>query len=809
LSGAIPTAEGMVQALKMTSAEIALVVPSIVTDLSQKPQLLDYCSKHLELMLYLGGDLPQAIGDKVAAKLHLRCNYGASEFGLAAQLLAPEMTRADWRYIMYHPNHRLNFEEITPGIFELVLKRDPKYEAYQLPFAIGPSLQDLQIYRTRDLFVKHPTIPDCWGWRARADDIIVFLNGEKTNPVSMEQHIMAENADVSAVLVVGMQRFQAGLLIETATKLGNIGEENAFIEQIWPSIDEANKLTPAHARVEMSMVLFTSPEKPMIRSGKGTIQRQSTVALYAAEIDDLYLRAETELSGAGKETIDTKDVAQVSKFLEQAILRIEPDLLQEGADNFFALGMDSLMAIRIIRALRHGLGRPELEVSAVYNNPSVDSLARYVVHGEVADGAEHGASHKYEIESLLKEYESKIQFSPKPEHSNATEQVVILTGSTGSLGVHLLEALLVNPSISHVYCLNRRKNARDIHKTKASETGFPLRQHMARVTFLHAILHEPNFGIDQKTYSLLRATTTLIIHNAWTVNFSHPLQTFRPQLDGLVNLLNFASARQNAAKFFYVSSISSVANLPHSSPSTLIPEHVVRHFEASFEIGYAQSKLVAELLCDTAAQRLKIPVSFARVGQIGGPVEGHAAALWNTVEWLPSLILTSISLGALPDDLGTEMNRIDWIPVDILAKVLVELGTILERDEDASDASHGAAVFNLLNPRSTSWRQILPSFVSSIQKHSRKDIDLISMTAWLAKLRQVTKDVSADNTDLVRTHPAIKLQEFYEARMRKDGHSSDWEMNHATAKSKTLKDMPAVSDEWIEKWVKAWVTKLE
>lgn len=205
LSGAIATAEGVVQALKTTPADVAFLVPSIVSDLSQKPTLLDYCSRNLELILYAGGDLPQAIGDRITAKMHIRCNYGATEVGLISQLIPPEMSAVDWRWVSPHPDLGLKFEEVTSGTYEMVIEKSPKYEQHQLAFSIGPDMQDLEVFRTKDLFVKHPTIPDCWGWRARADDIIVFLNGEKTNPVSMEQHVISQNDGVANALVVGMQ----------------------------------------------------------------------------------------------------------------------------------------------------------------------------------------------------------------------------------------------------------------------------------------------------------------------------------------------------------------------------------------------------------------------------------------------------------------------------------------------------------------------------------------------------------------------------------------------------------------------------
>lgn len=798
LSGAIATAEGVVKALKQAPAEVAFLVPSIAADLAASPTLLNYCAKNLELILYAGGDLPQAVGNKIAAKVPIRCQYGASEIGLTCQLLAPEMTAADWRYVLYHPDLGLAFEEFTPGMFELTVKRDPKYEKHQLPFAIGPDLQDLQVYRSRDLFEKHPTVPNCWGWRARADDIIVFLNGEKTNPVSMEQHIQASNKEVSAALVVGMQRFQAALLVEPAATLGKLtpDEEATFIEKIWPSIEEANKVTPAHARVEKALVFLTALEKPMVRSGKGTIQRQSTVAQYKDEIDDLYRSVDIELSDADEASVNSKDPKQVSQYIRQAISKINPELLQEGTDNFFALGMDSLMALRLVRALRHGIGQPDLSVSVVHNNPSVQLLAQYFENGQTANGAED-ARFQSEIGTLLEEYKQAMNKIPSEKSSNG--EVVVLTGSTGSLGTHILEALLVNPNITNVYCLNRRKNAQAIHEAKAKATQFPLSKFRDRVIFVHADLHQPKLGLDEATYEALRARTTLIIHNAWPVNFIMPLKAFSAHFDGLMNLFTLASGRPNPPKLHYISSVSSVAQ---HSPSGPIPEKVLLEFDAAYPMGYAKSKLLSELLCDAAARRLRIPVSYSRVGQIAGPVNAKAAGVWNPAEWLPSLILTSISPGALPVDLGPELNKVDWMPVDVLAKVIVELAT------HGESGNLGAGVFNVLGPAATSWEKVLPAIISSIHRHAKCRVEAIPLRSWLKKLRSAAEGFSTENTDVIRTHPAIKLQEFYEDRMLNSKGPVEWDMGRAMAISKTLKEMPSVNEGWIDTWVKGWVLEV-
>jgi thioester reductase-like protein len=195
-----------------------------------------------------------------------------------------------------------------------------------------------------------------------------------------------------------------------------------------------------------------------------------------------------------------------------------------------------------------------------------------------------------------------------------------------------------------------------------------------RVTFLQATLSDANLGLEEKTYETIRSSATLIIHNAWTVNFILPLKAFRSQFDGLNNLFRLTASCSDPPKLLYISSISSVAQLPRVTSTPSIPEQVVHESNAPYEIGYAKSKLVSELLCDSAAQTLGIPVSFVRVGQIAGPVGEGVNATWSTAEWLPSLVVTAISLGLLPEDLGPELDQVDWVPVDLLSEVLLELG---------------------------------------------------------------------------------------------------------------------------------------
>lgn len=127
ISGALPSGEGLVEGLKKTLAEIAFIVPSIVQDLAQNPNLLDYCAKNLELIIYCGGDLPQAIEDVIASKIRLVNQFSASELGLTPNLLSKtNRSSEDWKYVQFHPELGLELRHVTDGVHELYAVHDPR-----------------------------------------------------------------------------------------------------------------------------------------------------------------------------------------------------------------------------------------------------------------------------------------------------------------------------------------------------------------------------------------------------------------------------------------------------------------------------------------------------------------------------------------------------------------------------------------------------------------------------------------------------------------------------------------------------------
>ena len=260
-------------------------------EIAKTPAQLDFMSKNLDAIFYAGGDVSQELGDVLASKLKFFNHNGSTEMGSYPLLRREgEWAAEDWKYIMPHPSAGLEFRHRFDNIYEAYVVRNPNVDEEQPIFKLRPELRE---YRVGDLFCPHPSKPGLWAYHARADDMIVFLNGAKIDPIAMEQHV-GSHPEVRAVLMAGTRRSQASLLIELATNDQFLGplERAQAIERLWPTIQEVNRIYQTDSRIAKSHILFTHPRKPMLRAGKGTVQRVPTIQSYATELDDLYAAVE-------------------------------------------------------------------------------------------------------------------------------------------------------------------------------------------------------------------------------------------------------------------------------------------------------------------------------------------------------------------------------------------------------------------------------------------------------------------------------------------------------------------------------------
>jgi hypothetical protein len=287
IPGVPPNGELLLEMLRYKQADWAAVAPLTLEEISKDATLLNEISRKLKMVVYSGGSLPKVFGDVIASKINLTTQIGSSECGPI-----PTMYRhgydfeRDWNYLQIHPSVGAKFDSFPGDVFELIWERSTECEPFQTVFTIYP---DLDVYRTKDLFTPHPELPDVWTHASRADDIIVFLNGEKVNSIGFESGI-CRHPNVLAALMFGHQRFEAGLLIQPRDSAypRTTVEKAQFIQKIWPIIEQENSIVPAYAQISSSHICFTEPDSPILRTLKGSIRRSATLEQYATKINQMY-----------------------------------------------------------------------------------------------------------------------------------------------------------------------------------------------------------------------------------------------------------------------------------------------------------------------------------------------------------------------------------------------------------------------------------------------------------------------------------------------------------------------------------------
>ena len=223
-----------------------------------------------------------SIGNLLNSKTKVFQVYGSTEAGILGLQL--ESDKDAWEYI--HLSEELSgieMREVSPGIYELVFVRNPENEDKHFIWSTFPDLQEWSI---KDLFRKHPTKPNHWLYEGRLDDLIVFRNISKFNPLGFEEELRT-NPLIRYALIAGTGHEQTAALIELEAAATNLSREDT-IDQIWPTIEAANKVAPKHALLMKTHILFAKDSKAFERTGKGTVQRNPTVRKYKEELDELY-----------------------------------------------------------------------------------------------------------------------------------------------------------------------------------------------------------------------------------------------------------------------------------------------------------------------------------------------------------------------------------------------------------------------------------------------------------------------------------------------------------------------------------------
>lgn len=311
--------------------------------------------------------------------------------------------------------------------------------------------------------------------------------------------------------------------------------------------------------------------------------------------------------------------------------------------------------------------------------------------------------------------------------STSLSKCILITGTTGGLGCHLVAEAAIREDVSRVFCLNRRgrhhQDPWERQKQALEKQGLELSAvTMSKLRVFETDLTESeNLGLTEPVYALLVQQVTHIVHNAWLMHFKWPVKQFEPQLRIMANILSLArdisTEHGRLVTMLFNSSIAVVACHPVWTGSPAVEEASVP-IESVFANGYAEAKHVCECMLDSTLRRHRnrFRAATIRIGQIAGStINGH----WNSTEHVPLLINSSQTIGALPDLHGS----MAWMAVGDIAGGIIEILT-------QPDHIELHAFYHMENPVRQPWENTIQIFSEVLR------IPVIPFSDWLQQVRQ-------------------------------------------------------------------------
>jgi amino acid adenylation domain-containing protein/thioester reductase-like protein len=359
-------------------------------------------------------------------------------------------------------------------------------------------------------------------------------------------------------------------------------------------------------------------------------------------------------------------------------------------DNFFMIGGDSLSAIEACSAFSKK--NISVKVQELYDFPTVSSLAAHI------DGKVISKTNPALPMITCRKRKERLADITQDESERSLKNVLI-TGSTGYLGIHLLKQLL-DRTEAHIFCLIRGGSMREAEKRLETIFRYYFNRistevAMERITILRGDVCDTNLSLSLKKYRCIIDNVETVFNCAALVKFYGTYEEFRRiNYEGLNHIVDFAE--KAAARLYHISTmgIAGGPDIRQDNPDSLFTENDLYTGQHYMDNPYVRSKFEAEnYLVDKINNRMD--ATIFRLGQITERWSDGVFQRNVQDNYFHSILKALCTVGIVPGKLL--LQEIDLSPVDLCSEAILRLA-VLEKCS--------GRIFHIYNPNQISFAML-------------------------------------------------------------------------------------------------------
>lgn len=361
-----------------------------------------------------------------------------------------------------------------------------------------------------------------------------------------------------------------------------------------------------------------------------------------------------------------KEIVDPSNKIEELLCSIFCKLLGletiSVEENFFNYYIDSLIIIKIQTQLyRNNIN---IDTQAFYENTTIRKLTNYILENTKYKNLNCTSKNIF----LNNISEIKKQHSLHLSYDN-----ILLFGSTGFLGIHILYMLL-KYSNSKIYCIIRNKNKENPINRMKHKLDFyfklDIKDFSDRIVVINGNILDDNFGISNNVYEDLINKIDLVIDCAAIVKHYGNYNLFNEtNVDGTNKIVDFCIKAK--APLHYMSTISISGYGLIETEKVIFTENNFYFGQPYYKNVYVRSKFEAENIILQACKNKNLIATIYRLGNITNRYSDGLFQENVGENAFINRLLAFINLKCIPKEICS--LSLEFTPVDVLSKFIVEL----------------------------------------------------------------------------------------------------------------------------------------